>query len=72
MKDLQKISSESFNEMLKMAMNENNHLRVGQSFFVILHECYPDIAVRITGTKYDPFYVDENLYELFKLIVENV
>ncbi len=67
---IEKISLEVFNEMLKLSMNEENSLRVGQSFFSNLYARYPTIAEEITGTKYDPFYVDENLYDLFELIVD--
>jgi hypothetical protein len=69
---MEKISLDEFNKMLKLAMNEDNQLRVGQSFYGILHEGYPDIAEKITGTNFDPFYVDENLYEFMKNFVEHV
>lgn len=69
---MEKISLDDFNKMLKLAMNEDNHLRVGQSFFGILYEFYPDIAKKITGTNFDPFYVDENIYEFMKNFVEHV
>jgi hypothetical protein len=65
-----KIHLDEFNKILKLAMNDIDCLRLGQSFYYYLSHEYQDIAEEIVGTKYDPFYVDDNLSNLFELIVE--
>lgn len=65
------ISLEEFERLLRLSLSDVDELRLGQSFFSYLHEDYPDIAKRIVGTIYDPFYEDENLYNLFELIVKD-
>lgn len=66
---MKNISMEKFNSLLRKAMNDGSALRVGQSFFSELHHEYPEIANEIIGTDADPFYEDENIYNLMKLIV---
>lgn len=65
-----KISLEKFSKFLKLAMNENNHLRVGQSFWSFLYEEFPDIADQIIGTDCDTFYLDENLINFYSGYVD--
>jgi len=67
----EKISVNEFNEILKKSMSDGSALRVGQSLYSDLHEKYPDIIKRITNTDADPFYNDENIYELMKTICED-
>jgi hypothetical protein len=35
--------------------------RIGQSFFNVLDIMYPEIAAKIRGTLYDPFYDDDRI-----------
>lgn len=63
---MNKIKEKDFNRLIKIAMNDQcGALRVGQAFYSALYDEYPDIATEIQGTKSDPFYVDENLYEFY-------
>lgn len=38
-------------------------IRIGQAFFNLLRERFPEQANIITGKPYDPFYDDDNLAE---------
>jgi len=60
-----------FNNLIKRAMNDCGALRLGQSFFSLLHDEYPELAEEIVGTKCDMFYEDENLYDFYTNYCEN-
>lgn len=42
------------------------HQREGQKAFNELYRTNPEIADKIRGTKFDPFYIDQRLPEFYK------
>lgn len=65
-----RISLEEFNKILKLCMNEETELRVGQCLFVELHRLYPKMMENVVGTDSDTFYDDENIFNLMKKITK--
>lgn len=49
-----------------------DELRLGQWMFNELHSEFPDIAKQITGTEYDPFYVDSKIPAFLKRVLDFV
>jgi hypothetical protein len=66
--DFEKITTKEFNSILRAAMNDGSSLPIGQAFYSELLHRHPDIAIEITGTDVDPFYGDENFFELMEKI----
>lgn len=42
----------------------NPDIRNGQAFMIVLHDMFPDIYNRVTGTEYDCFYNDAKIFNL--------
>lgn len=62
-----RIPLEIYNEILKLAMNdESPSLEVGEIFYFELYERFPKLAEEIVGTDRDMFDKDENLYNFYK------
>jgi len=52
-------------------LKKHGHIiRKGQIAFNTLDKLFPDLAKKIVGTKYDPFYDDSKLNSFFKYIFE--
>jgi len=48
----------------------NEKLRKGQIAFNELYEKHPDVANKIRGTIFDPFYIDSRLPDFYKKVEE--
>ena len=46
-------------------------LRLGQTYFNVLCDFAPNLAMKITGTEYDPFNSDERIIEFIKYVQDN-
>ena len=46
-------------------------LRRGQVAFNVLHTVNPYLALKITGTRRDPYYDDARLPEFYRYVAEN-
>jgi hypothetical protein len=70
-----KLNNTQFSELqgiVKEVNAENPEWRLGQTFFNVLCDLYPEISEEIRGSKVDPFYYDneKDLYLFFKFITE--
>ena len=59
-----KISTQDFTDIYSKASEvfvNSREIRFGQALFNVLFEINSDVANEIRGTKYDPFYRNENI-----------
>lgn len=45
--------------------------RLGQVYFHVLHGMNPDLAAKVQGTAYDPFYVDARIEQFLLYVARN-
>jgi len=68
--DPNSITQEEFDKLLKIAMNNNSSLTVGEYLFTLVWEKNVDLVYGVIGTDADPFESDENIYNFMKKIVK--
>jgi len=60
-----------FLEKIVNLYNERyTELRLGQTWYIVVHKLYPDIIKDIVGTDRDPFYKDSNIPKFLEKISE--
>jgi hypothetical protein len=52
-------------------MNRYRGLRGGQSFYNVLSYHRPDLAQKIAGTEFDPYYDDKNIPAFLEYVGSN-
>jgi hypothetical protein len=67
---MERITQEEFDKMLRVAMNDDSSLTVGELLFTLACEKNIDLVQSIVGTDADPFESDENIYNFMKKIVK--
>lgn len=62
-----------YQKLVREVNKENPNWRIGQTYFNVLYQLYPDLADEIRGSSIDPFHTnnEEKLYDFFKYITKS-
>ena len=63
--------SEYFKTVSSMVV-EHPEWRIGQTYFNVLLDFYPNIAEEVRGTEFDPFYQDGQIEKFLAFVCEKV